>query len=225
MNALNLDLDSSGFALLRLVTTSFLPFKYDLRQPRRVVGVKLATWCRAEIATNLELGVIKLQPNRNVTFQTYLKKVYYENKWGDYTTPARNAVLGLSLSSSNVMTAIRSRCFSKVDSLYIFKPSSESTMLRSISRACYFHNYLAKPTFTTIRTLSGAATNEDLKINKLFDVSNFTAVVTGGGSGIGLMITQALASNGAKAYITGRRENALKTVVDKYSTGPGKIVA
>ena len=72
--------------------------------------------------------------------------------------------------------------------------------------------------------MSGAASNEDLKINKLFDVSNFTAVVTGGGSGIGLMITQALVSNGAKVYITGRREEALKAVVEKYNTGPGKII-
>ena len=67
--------------------------------------------------------------------------------------------------------------------------------------------------------------NEELKLSKLFDVSNFTCVVTGGGTGIGLMITQALASNGAKVYITGRREEALEKVVDQYNTGPGKIIA
>ncbi|KAL8670686.1 MAG: hypothetical protein Q9168_004790 [Polycauliona sp. 1 TL-2023] len=67
--------------------------------------------------------------------------------------------------------------------------------------------------------------NEDLKLSKLFDVSKFTAIVTGGGTGIGLMITQALATNGAKVYITGRREEALKSVVDQYNTGPGKIIA
>jgi len=72
---------------------------------------------------------------------------------------------------------------------------------------------------------SGAYSNEELKVSKLFDVSNFTAVVTGGGTGIGLMITQALASNGAKVYITGRREEALKKVVELYSTGPGRIIA
>ncbi|KAI4132861.1 MAG: hypothetical protein LQ347_002424 [Umbilicaria vellea] len=72
---------------------------------------------------------------------------------------------------------------------------------------------------------TGAKSNEDLKASKLFDVSNFTAVVTGGGTGIGLMITQALVSNGAKVYITGRREEALNSVVDQYNTGPGKIVA
>lgn len=71
---------------------------------------------------------------------------------------------------------------------------------------------------------TGAANNEDLKANKLFDVSNFSAIVTGGGTGIGLMITQTLVANGAKVYITGRREEALSTVAEKYNTGPGKII-
>jgi NADP-dependent 3-hydroxy acid dehydrogenase YdfG len=73
--------------------------------------------------------------------------------------------------------------------------------------------------------MSGAAKNEDLKVTKFFDVSNYTAIVTGGGTGIGLIITQALVSNGAKVCITGRRQDALHTVVEKYSTGSGKIVA
>lgn len=67
--------------------------------------------------------------------------------------------------------------------------------------------------------------NDELKTSQLFDVSKFTAVVTGGGTGIGLMITQALASNGAKVYITGRREEVLNSVVEQYNTGPGKIIA
>ena len=61
------------------------------------------------------------------------------------------------------------------------------------------------PTIT--RTMAtGAASNEDSKINKLFDVSNFSAVVTRGGTGIGLMITQTLVANGAKVYITKKEE-------------------
>ena len=71
---------------------------------------------------------------------------------------------------------------------------------------------------------TGAAKNEDLKVSKLFDVSNFAAVVTGGGTGIGLMITQALVANGARVYITGRREEPLQSVVEQYKTGPGKII-
>lgn len=67
--------------------------------------------------------------------------------------------------------------------------------------------------------------NEDLHISKLFDVSKLKCVVTGGGTGIGLMCTQALAANGGTVYITGRRKEALDNVVSKYSTGPGKIVA
>ncbi|PBP28134.1 putative Rhamnolipids biosynthesis 3-oxoacyl-reductase [Diplocarpon rosae] len=72
---------------------------------------------------------------------------------------------------------------------------------------------------------TGTANNDQLKSSRLFDISNFSALVTGGGTGIGLMITQTLAANGAKVYITGRREEALKTVVRTYNTGPGKIIA
>jgi NAD(P)-dependent dehydrogenase (short-subunit alcohol dehydrogenase family) len=80
-----------------------------------------------------------------------------------------------------------------------------------------------------IRTMSAVKTshlrNEDVQANQLFDVSHVVAVVTGGGTGIGLMIAQALQSNGAKVYITGRREEALDAVVKQYSTGPGSIHA
>jgi NAD(P)-dependent dehydrogenase (short-subunit alcohol dehydrogenase family) len=67
--------------------------------------------------------------------------------------------------------------------------------------------------------------NAALTSDKLFDVSFATAVVTGGGTGIGLMIAQALQTNGATVYITGRRKEALDSVVKQYSTGPGKIIA
>lgn len=71
--------------------------------------------------------------------------------------------------------------------------------------------------------------NTGLLASKLFDVSGFKAVVTGGGTGIGLMITQALVANGATVYISGRRKEALDTVVEKYSGkgGPnaGKVIA
>lgn len=72
---------------------------------------------------------------------------------------------------------------------------------------------------------TGKADNEQLKGSKLFDVSHVTALVTGGGTGIGLMITQALVANGAKVYITGRREEPLQKVVELYNTGPGKIIS
>lgn len=50
-----------------------------------------------------------------------------------------------------------------------------------------------------------------LDTSKLFSVDGLVAVVTGGGTGIGLMIAQALEHNGAKVYILGRREEILKT--------------
>ena len=89
---------------------------------------------------------------------------------------------------------------------------------------------LLKPqTLAITRTMSAdnpsVRSNEQLKSTALFDVSNLTSLVTGGGTGIGLMMTQALVANGSKVYITGRREDALEKVVQQYNTGPGSIVA
>ena len=63
--------------------------------------------------------------------------------------------------------------------------------------------------------------NAELQMGKVFDVKDKVALVTGGGSGIGLMITQTLAVNGAKVYIVGRTEEKLETVVEVH----GKDIA
>ncbi|RXK35963.1 hypothetical protein M231_06786 [Tremella mesenterica] len=52
----------------------------------------------------------------------------------------------------------------------------------------------------------------------LFNLKGWVAVVTDGGTGIGLMATKALAANGAKVYITGRRFNVLETTIKEVST-------
>ena len=48
--------------------------------------------------------------------------------------------------------------------------------------------------------------NDDFQLGNLFNVKDRVALITGAGSGIGLMATQALAVNGAKVYICGRTE-------------------
>ncbi|KAI5787559.1 hypothetical protein FPQ18DRAFT_373034 [Pyronema domesticum] len=63
-----------------------------------------------------------------------------------------------------------------------------------------------------------------LALADLFDVSKFKCVVTGGGTGIGLMIVQGLAKNGATVYITGRRKEALDKVCSQYNGDKGKII-
>ncbi|KAI2466172.1 NAD(P)-binding protein [Annulohypoxylon bovei var. microspora] len=55
------------------------------------------------------------------------------------------------------------------------------------------------------------ASSHPLSAAALFSLKGHVAVVTGGGTGVGLMIAQTLAANGAKVYITGRRAEILET--------------
>ncbi|KAJ5496598.1 Glucose/ribitol dehydrogenase [Penicillium fimorum] len=67
--------------------------------------------------------------------------------------------------------------------------------------------------------------NQRFKLENLFNVKNKVALITGGGSGIGLMAAQALAVNGAKVYITGRTEEKLDRVASLYGKNiTGKII-
>ncbi|KAF3352530.1 hypothetical protein VD0004_g5605 [Verticillium dahliae] len=49
-----------------------------------------------------------------------------------------------------------------------------------------------------------------LQAGNLFSVTGLIAVVTGGGTGIGLLMTKALVANGATVYILGRRGDVLR---------------
>ncbi|KAH8919067.1 short-chain dehydrogenase [Atractiella rhizophila] len=69
------------------------------------------------------------------------------------------------------------------------------------------------------------STNNDFKLSNLFNVKGKVALVTGGGTGIGLMATQALAVNGAKVYIAGRRQDALERAAETHGQGiEGQII-
>lgn len=106
----------------------------------------------------------------------------------------------------------------------MLRPISQR-ILTSVRPSTFFTPVASFQQYRFAATMTSHFSNDDLKISKLFDVSKIKAVVTGGGTGIGLMITQALASNGATVYITGRRQEALDKVVSEYGSTSGKIVA
>ncbi|RSL50134.1 hypothetical protein CEP54_012094 [Fusarium duplospermum] len=58
----------------------------------------------------------------------------------------------------------------------------------------------------------------ELLAGSLFNVNGLVALVTGGGSGIGLMITKVLVQNGAKVYIAGRRKHMLDEVANSLGS-------
>ncbi|KAL7919181.1 NAD(P)-binding protein [Trichoderma austrokoningii] len=69
------------------------------------------------------------------------------------------------------------------------------------------------------------ASTHNLKRQSLFDLSGKVALVTGGGSGIGLMAAQTLAANGAKVYICGRTKEKLDKAASTHGeSAPGEII-
>lgn len=73
--------------------------------------------------------------------------------------------------------------------------------------------------------MASSDNHEKFKVENLYSVKGRVALVTGGGSGIGLMAVQALAFNGAKVYITGRTREKLDKVAETYGKGiSGEII-
>jgi NAD(P)-dependent dehydrogenase (short-subunit alcohol dehydrogenase family) len=61
-----------------------------------------------------------------------------------------------------------------------------------------------------------------LAIQRLFSVQGKTVVITGGGRGIGAMISKAFVENGANVFITSRKASALTDTAEKLNAaGPG----
>ena len=56
-------------------------------------------------------------------------------------------------------------------------------------------------------------------------LSGKTALITGGGTGIGLAMAEAYAREGAYVYITGRRENKLQEAAEKIGENAAYVVA
>lgn len=78
--------------------------------------------------------------------------------------------------------------------------------------------FASLPSPTNSYTMAESLASESLALDSLFSVQGKTALVTGGGSGIGLMIATALATNGATVYIVGRRKEKLEEVAAAWGT-------
>jgi len=61
-------------------------------------------------------------------------------------------------------------------------------------------------------------------MEKLFDITNKVALVTGGGSGIGAMITRGFVEAGAKVYIASRKLDALTKVAQQVTERGGQCI-
>ncbi|KAJ9475464.1 Short chain dehydrogenase/reductase [Pseudozyma hubeiensis] len=66
---------------------------------------------------------------------------------------------------------------------------------------------------------------EYLSPNSMFDLTNKVALVTGGGTGIGLMQARGLRAAGAKVYIVGRREDVAKQTAEVHGSDERPIIA
>lgn len=58
-------------------------------------------------------------------------------------------------------------------------------------------------------------------MSDLFSIAGKTALVTGGGQGIGLMITRGFVEAGAKVYISSRKLDVITSVAEELSALPG----
>ncbi|KAF8958866.1 NAD-P-binding protein [Flammula alnicola] len=58
-----------------------------------------------------------------------------------------------------------------------------------------------------------------LTAQNMFNLQSVVAIVTGGRSGIGLMISSTLMANGAKVYVIGQNQAALDKMTEKYNEG------
>ncbi|KAG7088243.1 hypothetical protein E1B28_012257 [Marasmius oreades] len=64
-----------------------------------------------------------------------------------------------------------------------------------------------------------------LRAQSMYDLKGRVAIVTGAGTGIGLMIAKGLAANGAKVYVAGRRAELLQKLVDSVPKEEGQLIA
>lgn len=92
-------------------------------------------------------------------------------------------------------------------------------MLTAITRTS--RSLVTRDRLSQISTIMAPFSTNNLTIDKLFNVKDKVVLVTGGGTGIGLMCSQAFAANGAKVYIASRNLEKLQRTAEVH----GKDIA
>ncbi|KFY45068.1 hypothetical protein V494_01160 [Pseudogymnoascus sp. VKM F-4513 (FW-928)] len=121
------------------------------------------------------------------------------------------------MSPSDIMETISKRAHSTLKERPLFAPKPY-TLRFNYSQDSRKH-------FSTSLPNMSSQPNNNFLLAEVFNVKGRVALVTGGGSGIGLMATQALAVNGAKVYIVGRTGEKLDNVVKAHGQNiTGEII-
>ncbi|PRP74722.1 hypothetical protein PROFUN_16073 [Planoprotostelium fungivorum] len=76
---------------------------------------------------------------------------------------------------------------------------------------------------TNIPSPTSMATTSDFSASSLYRLDGLVSVITGGATGLGMMMARTFADNGATVYILGRREDRLKQSVESYKGDRGSI--
>ncbi|KAL0960905.1 hypothetical protein HGRIS_005914 [Hohenbuehelia grisea] len=122
---------------------------------------------------------------------------------------SREGLSGCSLRVSNITPSILRRLLAPVRRMAGWFDHSPHATLNG-------HAFV-RPNPPELHSSSSDTSYRPFDPAAIFNVEGMVAVVTGGGTGIGLIIAMALESNGATVYIVGRRRHVLEKAASEHN--------